>query len=176
MIERRASEAPMNKTAMELPSDREIVISRTFQASARIVFNAWTQAELVKRWWAPKCLGVEMVDCQADVRVGGKYRYLLRTDGNLVGFGGKYSEVAPYTRLVYTEFFEPSAGAEAKEPEPGAESIITVTFEEQGGKTRLISRSLYPSKEVRDAVLSTGMEQGMRETMDQLDTLVASLC
>jgi uncharacterized protein YndB with AHSA1/START domain len=107
------------------------------------------------------------------VRVGGSYRYVLRLDtGSEFAFSGTYIEVTPHSRLVYTEIFEPTAtGAN-----PGdAEVIVTVTFDEADGKTHLVSRSLCPSKDVRDAIIASGMEHGMRETMDQLDELVASL-
>ena len=169
MIARKESEvAPMNRTSMELVDDREIVIARTFNGPARIVFDAWTKPELVKRWWAPKSRGVSVVGCDADVRVGGNYRYVLRpAKGDEIAFSGKYTEVTPHSRLVYTQIFEPMADA--------GELIITVTFDEHDGKTRLVSREMYPSKEVRDIVLATDMEHGMRETMDQLDELVASL-
>lgn len=169
MVARKESEVvPMNRTSMELVDDREIVIARTFNGPARIVFDAWTKPELVKRWWAPKSRGVSVVGCDADVRVGGTYRYVLRpANGDEIAFSGKYTEVTPHSRLVYTQIFEPMADA--------GEVIITVTFDEHDGKTRLVSRELYPSKEVRDIVLATDMEHGMRETMDQLDELVASL-
>jgi uncharacterized protein YndB with AHSA1/START domain len=158
----------MNPTSMELKSDREIVIARTFNGPARIVFDAWTKPELVKRWWAPKSHRVSVVVCEADVRVGGSYRYVLRRDtGDEFGFSGKYTEVTPHSRLVYTQIFEPMADAGAV--------IVTVTFDEQEGKTHLVAHELYPSKEARDGALASGMEHGMRETMDQLDELVASL-
>ncbi|MPZ21183.1 MAG: ATPase [Luteitalea sp.] len=158
---------------MELEGDREIVIARTFNAPARIVFDAWTKPEHVSRWWAPRSRGVSVVTCDADIHVGGEYRYVLRLDtGKEFAFSGKYTEVLPYSRLVYTEIFEPTASG----AQPGdAELIVTVTFDEQGGKTHLVSRSRCPSKEVRDAILASGMEHGMRETMDQLEELVGSL-
>lgn len=158
----------MSDTTMELSGDREIIIARTFRAPPRIVFDAWTKAELVKRWWAPKSLGAELVGCEADVRAGGTYRYLMRADGNELAFSGEYREVTPPSRLVYTQVFEPMADAGA--------AVITVTFDDDGtGNTRLVSRELYPSAEARDAALASGMEHGMRETMRQLDELVASL-
>lgn len=158
----------MNSTAMEVRSDREIVIARTFEAPARILFDAWTRPELVRRWWAPKSHGVTLSACDADVRVGGKYRYVMRRDnGAEMAFSGVYSEVTPHSRLVYSQIFEPMAGAGAV--------IVTVTFEERDGRTQLASHELYPSKDVRDAALASGMEHGMRESMDQLDALVASL-
>lgn len=158
----------MSDTTMELRGDREIVISRTFRAPPRIVFDAWTKPELVRRWWAPKSLGAEITGCEADVRVGGTYRYVTRAAEGEFAFIGEYTEITPPSRLVYTQVFEPMADAGA--------AVVTVTFEDDGsGNTRLVSRELYPSKEIREAVLASGMEHGMRETMDQLDELVASL-
>lgn len=158
----------MNETDMRLQGDREIVISRTFNAPARIVFDAVTKPELVKRWWAPKSHCVTMVQCDIDLRVGGAYRYVMQQgDGPHMAFSGTYSEVTPPTRIVYEEVFEPMAAAGAVK--------VTVTFEEKDGKTRMVNHSLYPSKQVRDGVLASGMEHGMREAMDQLDELVASL-
>ena len=164
---------PVNQTTLELQGDREIVISRTFNGPARIVFDAWTKPELVMRWWAPKGLGVSMISCDADVRVGGQYRYVFRhRTGAALAFSGRYTEVTPPSRLVYTQIFEPTAGG----ANPVAdEVVITVTFEEGDGRTHLVSRSLCPTKEIRDAIIASGMETGMRETMDQLDELVAEL-
>jgi uncharacterized protein YndB with AHSA1/START domain len=157
----------MNDTVMRLEGDREIVISRTFNAPARMVFDAWTKPELVKRWWAPKSHGVWMVSCDADVRVGGAYRYVMqKAEGPEIGFSGTYTEVTPPTRLAYTQVYEPMKAIGAV--------IVTVTFEEHDGKTHLVSRSLCPSKQVRDGMLGSGMEHGMRETFDQLEELLAS--
>jgi uncharacterized protein YndB with AHSA1/START domain len=158
----------MNETDMRLQGDREIIISRTFNAPARMVFDAVTKPELLKRWWAPKSHGVALVKCDVDLRVGGKYRYVMQQgNGPEMAFSGTYTEVTPPTRIVYDEIFEPMAGAGAVR--------VTVTFEEHDGKTRMVNHSVYPSKETRDAVLATGMEHGMREAMDQLDALVTSL-
>lgn len=165
--------AAMNQTTLEVTSDREMFITRTFNAPPRIVFDAWTRADLVARWWAPKSLGVSIVSCEADVREGGTYRYVLNVrDANTMAFSGTYAEVTPPSRVVYTQTFEPTASG----PEPdAAELIVTVTFEERNGKTHVVSHTLCPSKQVLDDMLATGMEHGMRETMDQLDQLVASL-
>jgi uncharacterized protein YndB with AHSA1/START domain len=170
----RGSEAAVkNQTSMELEGDRTIVIARTFNGPARIVFDAWTRADLVKRWWAPGTRA-SIVSVEADVKVGGAYRYLLQpVNGQRFAFSGKYREVARPTRLVYTVFFEPT-GEGTVVPESEA-AVNTVTFEERDGKTHLVSREVYPSQEVRDMVLASGMEDGMRETMDQLDALVESL-
>ncbi len=164
---RETSAKAGDKTTMDLEGDRSIVIKRTFRAPARIVFEAWTKPELLKRWWAPTSRGAELAECTADLRVGGGYRYVMRAHGDEFAFSGVYSELTPHTRLVYSQIFEPMAHA--------GEATITVTFEEAEGTTRLVSTEVYPSKEVREMVLSTGMEDGMRETMNQLDELVAGL-
>jgi uncharacterized protein YndB with AHSA1/START domain len=164
----KSTEPAKNPTTMDLQGDRAIVISRTFNGPPRIVFEAWTKAELVKRWWAPRSLGVSIVSVDADIRVGGGYRYVIAPpNGEPVAFSGEYTEIKPYSRLVYTSIFEPAREAGA--------AIVTVTFEEQDGKTRLVAHELYPSAEARSAAIGSGMEHGMRETMDQLDELVATL-
>jgi uncharacterized protein YndB with AHSA1/START domain len=157
----------MDRTSMKLEGDRVIIISRTFNAPARIVFDAYTRPELVKRWWAPKSRGVALSLCEADVRVGGKYRYVLSVRGEEIGFSGEYTEVTPHTRLVYTQIFEPMAEAGAV--------ICTIQLEEREGKTFFVSHESYPSPEARQATIDAGMEGGMRESMDQLDELVASM-
>lgn len=160
-----------NLTTMDRTSDRELVITRTFNAPPRIVFEAWTNPELVKRWWAPQSRGVSIVSCDADVRVGGRYRYVLRHAQGDFAFAGQYREVTPHSLLVYTENFEP----DAQPADDSGAAVITVTFTGRNGGTDLVSHSRFPSKEVLDAVIATGMEGGMRETMDQLAELVASL-
>jgi uncharacterized protein YndB with AHSA1/START domain len=156
-----------NETSMSLAGDREIVIARSFDAPARLVFDAWTRADLVARWWAPKSRGLSMAACDADVRAGGTYRYVLARGDERIAFSGRYTDVTPHSRLVYTQVFEPQADA--------GEAIITVTFQERDGRTRLTARELYPSAAIRKAVLASGMEHGMRETMDQLEELLAAL-
>jgi uncharacterized protein YndB with AHSA1/START domain len=158
---------------LTLESDRDIVIARTFNGPARIVFDAWTRPELVRRWWAPRSLGDAVVTCDADVRVGGSYRYVLRSGaGHTFAFSGAYTEVTPHSRLVYTQMFEPTASGSM----PADNGItITVTLDEQDGRTRLVERVHCPSQEVRDTILASGMEHGMRESMDQLEELAASL-
>lgn len=149
---------------MKLEGDRTIVIARTFAASASSVFDACTKPELVARWWAPKSHGT-IQKCEADVRAGGTYRYAMTTmRGDEVAFSGTYREVTPYSRLVYTSRFEGTPGA--------GESIVTATFEERAGKTTLVMQEVYPSAAVRDMVIASGMEHGMREAMDQLAALV----
>jgi uncharacterized protein YndB with AHSA1/START domain len=157
----------LGRTSLERTSDREIVITRTFRAPAHIVFDAWTRPEYVKRWWAPRSRGVTLLVCDVDLRPGGTYRYVLaRGQTQRFAFSGRYIEIVRPTRLVYTQSFEPV---------PDGESVVTVTFEERDGSTRLVAHDLYPSKEVLDGTLASGMEDGMRETFDQLDELVASL-
>jgi uncharacterized protein YndB with AHSA1/START domain len=155
-------------TSMSLDGDRTIVISRLFRAPSRIVFRAWTDPDLAKRWWAPLSIGVSMISCEADVRVGGSYRYVLQNpNGGQIAFSGVYAEISPSTRLVYSQVFEPMADA--------GKAIITVMFTDEADKTRMISRETYPSAEVRGMVLASGMEDGMRVTMAQLDALVSEL-
>ena len=164
----------MSRTNMELRGERDLVITRTFEAPARIVFDAWTKPELVRRWWAPRSLGVSMISCDADVRPDGRYRYVFEArDNPPMAFSGTYSDVTPHSRLVYTQAFEPTANPE--ETAPGGEVIVTITFEERDGRTHMTSHEVYPSKEVREMVLATGMETGMREAMDQFDALVQEL-
>lgn len=157
----------LNRTSMDLLSDKELLITRTFRAPARIVFDAWTKPEHLKRWWAPASRGVTVVECDADLRVGGTYRYVIGSgEGERFAFSGKYLEIARPTRLVYTQIFEPF---------PDAEVLVTVSFEERDGSTKLVSHEVYPSVEAREMALASGMEDGMRETFEQLDELVAAL-
>jgi uncharacterized protein YndB with AHSA1/START domain len=162
----------MNQTTMTLKGDREIVIERTFNGPPHIVFDAWTRPELVARWWAPKERDVTIVRCEADVRAGGRYRYHLRHKHGEFAFSGEYLEVAPPSRVVHTEFFEPTASG----TNPGDVGVtVTVTFTERGGQTHVVSHSRCPTPQVRDAIIASGMEGGMRESMDLLETLVESL-
>src|SRR5580698_9459127 len=151
-----------NRTTVERKSEREIVVTRTFNAPARIVFEAWTKPELLKRWWVPKSIGISLRSCEADVRVGGRYRFEFGNEGSEpMAFFGRYIEVIPHSRLVWTN----------EETDGG--SVTTVTFEEKGGKTLLIVHELYPSKEALDA--NAGMESAMPETFAQLDELLVAL-
>ena len=154
-----------NRTTAERTSDRELVVTRTFNAPARIVFEAWTQPELLKRWWVPKSLGISLLSCEADVRVGGRYRFVFGHGASKpMEFFGRYIEVTPHSRLVWTN-------------EEGGDGgpVTTVTFEEKGGKTLLVMRDLYPSKEALDAAIDSGSTGGMCETLDQLDELLVAL-
>ena len=165
MDARRVSEpTPMkNRTAVERTSDRELVVTRTFNAPARIVFEAWTRPELLKRWWAPKSTGISLLSCEVDLRVGGRYRFEIGHHASKpMAFFGRYIEVTPHSRLVWTN----------EESDDGA--VTTVTFEEKGGKTLLVLNELYPSKEALDAAIE-GMEGGMPEQFEQLDELLVTL-
>jgi uncharacterized protein YndB with AHSA1/START domain len=165
MDARRESEpTPVkNRTMAERKSERELVITRTFNAPARIVFEAWTKPELLKQWWAPKSTGMSLLSCEADVRVGGRYRLEFGHEGSkAMAFFGRYIEVVPNARLVWTN----DEGADG--------AVTTVTFEEKGGKTLLVLRELYPSKEALDGAIA-GMEDGMGETFAQLDELLVTL-
>lgn len=153
-------------TTLTLPNDTDILITRTFDAPARIVFEAVTRPELVARWWAPKSRG-EVVSCEADVRVGGTWRNVMRTTGGqVVGFHGTFLELDPPHRIVQTEIFDPF---------PDAGSTVTVTLVETDGRTRLTSHVAYPSRAVRDMVIGSGMEGGMRESYLQLAAVVGEL-
>src|ERR1700733_10247484 len=151
-----------DRTTVKRKSDRELVVTRTFDGPARLVFEAWTKPELLKRWWAPKSAGVSLISCEADVRVGGSYRFEFGHEGStLMAFFGKYIEVIPYSRLVWTN----------EESDGGA--VTTVTFEEKGGKTLLVMHEIYPSKEALE--VNAGMENAMPETFAQLDELLVIL-
>jgi len=152
-----------NPTTVERKSEREFVVTRTFNGPARLVFEAWTKAELFKRWWTPKSFGLSLLSCEMDVRVGGGYRLEFRVDDSkTMAFFGRYLEVTPPSRLVWTN--DEGEG-------PGA--VTTVTFEEKGGKTLVVLHDLHPSKEALDENL--GSYEGMSETMQQLDELLATL-
>ena len=152
-----------NRMTVERKSERELVITRTFSGPARIVFEAWTKPDLLERWWAPKSMGVSLLSCEADVRVGGQYRFEFGDEASKpMALFGRYIEVTPHSRLVWTN----------DESDDGA--VTTVTFEEKGGKTLLIMHELYPSKEALDGAIA-GMEGGMPEMFEQLDELLVTL-
>ena len=166
MDARRETEpAPLkNRTTVERKSDREVVVKRTFDAPARIVWEAWTRPELFKRWWVPKSMGVSLHSCELDVRAGGKYRLVFGNDASTqMEFFGRYIEVTPHSRIVWTN----DEGGE------GAGAVTTVTFEEKGGQTLLVVQDLYPSKKAADE--GAGSMDGMSETLEQLDQLLVSL-
>ncbi|HEY6843717.1 MAG TPA: SRPBCC family protein [Thermoanaerobaculia bacterium] len=163
MEARKESEptAMKNRTAVERKSEREAVVTRTINGPARIVFEAWTKPELFRQWWVPKSSGLTLLSCEMDVRVGGGYRLVFKHGDSTMAFFGKYLEVVPNARLVWTN---------DEGDEPGA--VTTVTFEERGGKTLVVVSDLYPSKEALEA---SGAASGLSETLDQLDEFVATL-
>ena len=165
MDARRGNEPdPGKRTTMERTSERELVITRTINGPARIVFEAWTRPELFTRWWVPKSAGLTLLSCEMDVRVGGGYRLVFAADPEPMEFFGRYLEVTPPSRLVWTNDEGGEDGA-----------VTTVTFEERDGKTLLVLHELYASKEALDAGLASGAYDGMNETLDQLDEVLATL-
>jgi uncharacterized protein YndB with AHSA1/START domain len=148
------------QTTVERISDVELVVTHTVDAPARLVFEAWTKAELFRQWWVPKSFGLDLVACEMDVRVGGQYRLAFLHEGSTMEFFGTYVEVVPDSRLVWTN------------EEDGGQTVTTVTFSETDGKTRLSVSNLYPSKEALEADGSTG---ALPESLGQLDELLVGL-
>ena len=166
MDARRESEPTTmkNRTTVERKSERELVVTRTFNGPVRIVFEAWTTPELFKRWWVPKSCGMTMLSCEMDVRVGGRYRLVFGHDAsNTAEFFGTYIEVTPHSRLVWTNDEGSDGGP-----------ITTVTFEEKAGTTLLVMHELHSSKEALDAA-GTGAADALVETFAQLDELLVTL-
>jgi uncharacterized protein YndB with AHSA1/START domain len=168
MDEAKESEPnPMkNPTMVERTSERELVVTRTFNGPARIVFEAWTRPELLKRWWVPKSLGMSLVSCEADVRTGGTYRFVFSHPAfeQPMAFFGRYIDVTPYSRIVWTN----------EESADGA--ITTVTFEEKDGQTLLVLHELYPSKQVLDEAIASGSAgtSAAGDQFEQLDELLVT--
>lgn len=165
MVGKRDIEPTLTKhhTTVERMSERELVVTRTFNAPARLVFEAWTRPELLEQWWVPKSMGMSLLSLEADVRTGGRYRLVFRHEASTMEFFGTYLEVTPHSRLVWTN-------------EEGGDngSVTTVTFEEADGRTLLVMRELYPSKEALDAA-GTGSADAAVETFAQLDELLVTL-
>jgi len=167
MDARKGSEpAPTkNQTTAERTSERELVVTRTINGPARIVFEAFTRPERLRQWWVPKSFGLSLLSCEADVRVGGRYRLVFSHGGSEpMEFYGRYIEVTPHSRLAWTN-------------EEGGESgaVTTVTFEDKGGQTLLVMHDLYPSKEALEATVASGATGSTTETLDQLDEFVFTL-
>ncbi len=149
-----------NPTNVERKSDLELVVTRTVNAPADLVFQAWTQTELFRQWWVPKSYGLNLLSCELDVRVGGQYRLAFQHGDSSTEFFGTYLEVTPNSRLVWTN-----------EEDPAGQTVTTVTFEEIDGKTRLVIHDLYPSREASE----TGSTGAMPEVLGQLDELLAGM-
>lgn len=154
-----------NPTTVERKSERELVITRTFNGPARSVFAAWTQPELIQRWWTPKSFGMSFLSCELDARTGGTYRFVFSHPAfeQPMAFFGKYVEVTPCSRIVWTN----------EESADGA--LSTLTFEEVGGKTLLVLHELYPSKQALDDAIASGAPSGAPEQFESLDELLATL-
>ena len=156
----------MNRTTVERKSDREVVVTRTFDAPARLVFEAWTKPELFKQWWVPRSMGMTLRSCELDVRTGGEYRLVFGDDpANPMAFFGKYLDVVPNQRIVWTN--EESADG----------PVSTVTFEEKGDKTLLVLHELYPSRQALDDAIASGSTgtSAAGEQFEELDTLLVTL-
>ena len=155
-----------HRTTVERKSERELVVTRTFNAPARIVFEAWTKPELFQRWWVPKSFGLTMLSCEMDVRVGGTYRLVFGhpSSEQPMAFFGRYIEVIPHARLVWTNDEGGEGGA-----------VTTVSFEERGGETLVVLRDLYPSKEALDAAVASESTGGFGEQFEELDELLVTL-
>jgi uncharacterized protein YndB with AHSA1/START domain len=148
-----------------LPSDLEIVMTREFQAPRRLVYEAFTRPDHLKRWWGPRYL--ELSVCEVDLREGGSWRFVQRApDGQEFGFRGVYQEIAPPERLVYTFIFEPM---------PEHDAVVTIVFEERNGRTTLRQTTRHKTKFGRDGHLNAGMEEGVIDSYARLDELLATL-
>ncbi|HVZ36047.1 MAG TPA: SRPBCC family protein [Polyangiaceae bacterium] len=153
-----------SRTTAERKSEREFVVTRTVNGPARLVFEAWTKPELFKQWWVPKSYPLTLLSYEAEVRVGGRYRLVMQHAASAMEFFGKYLEVTPHSRLVWTNEEADDGGA-----------VTTVTFEEKAGKTLVVVHDLYPSEEALDAAIASGSTSGMPEQLDQLNEFVAML-
>jgi uncharacterized protein YndB with AHSA1/START domain len=164
-----AANTSSGTATVSLPRDEQILITREFDAPRRLVFRAFTAPELIRRWWHAK--RGEVTVCESDLRVGGKWRRVMIAEGGFeVGFHGEYREIVPDEKVVYTEVFE---GAP---PESAGEATVnTATFEEVGGRTTLTLLTEAPSKEIRDAIIDSGMEAGLQDALDLLEEIAVSL-
>ena len=167
-MDARESEATpvKNRATVERKSERELVVSRTINGPARLVFEAWTRPELFKRWWVPKAAPISLLSCELDVRVGGRYRLVFGINGSeqQMEFFGRYIEVTPHARIVWTNEEGDEGGA-----------VTTVTFEEKGGQTRVVVHDLSPSKEALEGAIASGSTEGMPAQLEQLEELVVAL-
>jgi uncharacterized protein YndB with AHSA1/START domain len=166
--EEESEPGPMkNPTTVERTSERELVVTRTFDGPAHLVFEAWSKPELLKRWWVPASFGMTFVSCEADVRTGGTYRFVFSHPAfeQPMAFFGRYIEVTPNSRIVWTN------------EESTDNAITTVTFEERDGKTLLVLHERYPSKQALDDAIASGSTgaSGSGEQFELLDELLATL-
>jgi uncharacterized protein YndB with AHSA1/START domain len=161
-----SSAANSSTFTVTMPSDQEIRLARLFDAPPRLVFEAMTKPEHVKEWWGRLGEGYSVPICEIDLRVGGRWRFVNRHPKGEVAFHGEYREITPPTRLVFTEIFEDF---------PDSVSVVSTDLIDEGGKTRMIATARYPSKEVRDMVIASGMSTGAGISYDRLEDLVAEL-
>src|SRR5688500_9174089 len=161
-----SSAANSDSFKVTTPSDQEIRMTRLFDAPRRLVFEAMTRPEHVKQWWGRLGEGYSVPVCEIDLRPGGAWRFVNRHPDGEAAFHGVYREVTPPERLVFTEIFEAF---------PDSESVVTAVFSEEGGKTRLTATVVYPSADVRDMVLESGMATGAGISYDRLEEVVAEL-
>ena len=165
-MDERNENQPMvqGRTTIERTSERELVVTRTVNGPARLVFEAWSNPELFRQWWVPKSFGLTLLSCDLDVRVGGQYRLVFRHGDSDMAFFGRYLEVVPPSRIVWTN-------------EEGADAgpVTTATFQDEGDKTLVVLHELYPSKESLDAAMASGEKSGMEETFSQLDEMLVTL-
>ena len=164
MAGRRAANS--DSFAVSTPSEQEIRLTRLFDAPRRLVFEAMTRPEHVKRWWGQLGEGYSVPVCEIDLRPGGRWRFVSRHPRGEAVFFGEYREITPPSRLVFTEIFEEF---------PDSVSVVTAEFTDEGGKTRFTATVRYPSRDVRDIVLGSGMEKGAGLSYDRLEDLVAEL-
>ena len=159
-----SNESELQRTMVQKKSDREVIVTRTFDAPVRLVFEAWSKPELFRKWWVPRSMGMTLRSCEMDVRTGGTYRLVFGDNpANTMAFFGKYLDVVPDKRIVWTNEESGDAG-----------SVTTVTFEERDGKTLLVLSELYPTREALDEA-GTGAQEMLSETFGQLDELLAGL-
>lgn len=160
----KGNESMKSSTTVERKSERELVVTRTVNGPARLVFEAWTTPELFIRWWVPKSFGLTVLSFDAEIRTGGYYRLVFKHGDGEMAFFGKYLDVTPHSRIVWTNEESGDAGP-----------VTTVTLEERGEQTLQVLHELYPSKETLDAAMESGEKSGMDETFNQLEELVAGL-
>jgi uncharacterized protein YndB with AHSA1/START domain len=166
-MDKTTVDAPANERAtVERTSERELVVRRTINGPARLVFEAWTRPELFQRWWVPKTAPITLLSCELDVRVGGQYRLVFGLHGSdqQMAFFGRYLEVFPNERIVWTNDEGDEGGA-----------VTTVTFEETGGRTRVVVHDLYPSNEALEEAIASGSTDGMPEQLEQLEQTIVGV-
>lgn len=165
MAAREEGEASKSRTTVERRSERELVVTRSFDGPGRLVFEAWARPELFRRWWVPKSFGVSLLSYEADVRTGGTYRAVMAHPSSKqpMAFFGRYIEVTPHSRLVWTNDEGGEGGA-----------VTTVTFQEEGGATLVIVHELYASKEALDEAIASGSTSGWGEQFEQLGELLVT--